>query len=58
MTTAQAQGASIITLSGWIAAAAVASMVMVALVGVHAGLRRLLSPRRPYTVVAMRDGDD
>lgn len=54
----EAQGASIITLSGWIAAAAIAAMVMVVLVGVYAGLRRLLSPRRPYTVVATRDGDD
>jgi hypothetical protein len=53
----QAQGAGVITLSGWIAAAALAAMAMVAVIGAYTGIRRLLSPRRPYTVVASRDAD-
>ena len=53
----QGQGASVITLSGWFAAAAIAAMGMVAIVGVYAGVRRLLSPSRRYTVISTRDGD-
>lgn len=54
----QAQGAGVITLSGWIAAAAIAAMVMVVVIGAYTCARRLLSPRRAYTVVASRDADD
>lgn len=53
----QAQGANVITLSGWIAAAALAAMGMVVIVGAYLGIKRLVAPSRPYTVVATRDGD-
>lgn len=54
----QAQGANIITLSGWFAFAGLAAMVMVAIVGALFGIRRLLGPRQqPYTVLVPRDGD-
>ena len=54
----QAFGAGIITLSGWVAAAALAAMGMVVVIGLYAGIHRLLSPSRPYTVIReLRDGD-
>jgi len=54
----EAQGANIITLSGWFAFAGLAAMVMVAIVGALFGIRRLLGPRQqPYTVLVPRDGD-
>lgn len=54
----QAQGASMITLTGWVAVAAVAAMVLVVVLGVFVGLRRLFGKRtQHYTVITPRDGD-
>lgn len=54
----QAQGASIITLTGWFAFAAVVAMVLVVLMGAFVAVRRLLGPRQQaYTVLVPRDGD-
>ena len=55
---AQAHGASIITLTGWLASAAVVAMALVVLLGAFVALRRLLGPRRQaYTVLVPRGGD-
>lgn len=54
----EAKGASMITLTGWLAAAAVAAMLMVVILGITIGLRRLFGKRtQPYTVITPRDGD-
>lgn len=54
----QAEGASMITLTGWVAGAAVAAMLLVVVLGAFVGLRRLLGKRtQHYTVITPRDGD-
>ena len=54
---AQATGISMITLTGWVAAAGVAAAAMLGLLGMVWGCRRVSGRDHRYTVIKPRDGD-
>ncbi len=53
----QESGLSMITLTGWVAAAGVAAAAMLGVLAVVWGCRRLSGRDHRYTVIKPRDGD-